>query len=406
MKNQRNKSKNKRVYLDYAASTPIDKRVALAMQKAEQTAWANPSSLHTEGEEAKKLHEEARIHIARLLQCRGSEIFFTSGGTEGCNIGVLGVIHAAKKKIELPHVIVSSIEHPAVLEPIKRLLSRGEIEVSFINPDKEGIVSPLTIEKEIKKNTVLVALMHANNEIGTIQPIQKVAHILKSFRLKNTSVYPYLFVDASQSVLFEEVTLDRLGADLLVLDGIKMYGPRGAGILVLRHAVDITPVTTGGGQERGMRPGTENVLGAVGFAEALKIAVGMRKKESERFTNLRDYAIHRILQEIPGSSLNGSNKYRVPNNINICFASPKLNAKAGLSNFDSEFLVIKLDTMGFAVSAASACQSISMENSSYVIEALGKKECAGSSLRFTLGRSTKKGDIDKLITALKKLLNH
>jgi cysteine desulfurase len=390
----KNKGKNnkKRIFLDYASVTPIDSLVEKEMLKIQREIWGNPSSLHTEGEAAKNVLEEARTRIARILHCRGNEIFFTSGGTESLNLAIFGIIKLAVKDKIVPHIIVSTIEHPAVLEPIKSLLKEKIIEISFVVPDKKGIINPESIKKEIKENTVLVVVQHANNEIGTIQPISKIAGVIKEYR-KSRVGFPYLLVDASQSVLYENVSLESLGADLLVLDGIKMYGPRGAGILAVKHGVKISPIIFGGGQERGLRPGTENVVNAAGLALALEIAAKVREKESLRLIKLRDYTINKILKEIPGSSLNGSMENRLPNNINICF--PKQ---------DSEFLVIKLDTLGFAVSAASACHTLSLENGSYVIESIGKPECSSSSLRITLGRDTQKSDLDKLIFALQKIL--
>ena len=417
MKNK-GKSKNHRIFFDYASITPVDSRVAVEMQKIQKGFWANPSSLHTEGEDAKNILEEARTNIARILHCRSREIFFTSGGTESLNMAILGAIKFQGLSLEfVPHIIVSSIEHPAVLEPIKNLLKEKKVEVSFISPNERGIINPQSIKKEIKQNTVLVVIQHANNEIGTIQPIREISSIIREFKLKAPSSnlqspFPYLLVDACQSFLYENVSLERLGADILVLDGIKMYGPRGMGILAVKHGVRISPVVFGGGQEGGLRSGTENVAGAAGLAKALEIAVKIREKESKRLTQLRDYAIAKILKEIPNSSLNGSQESRLPNNINICLASPKQSAKAGLPKVDSEFLVIKLDTLGFAVSAASACHTLSLENGSYVIESLGpsnssgqaNRDCASSSLRITLGRSTKKSDLDSFVSALKKIV--
>ncbi len=413
----------KRTYLDYAASTPIDKRVSKAMEKVAETAWANPSSLHIEGMAAREILEKSRTEIANILNCRASEVYFTSGGTESANIAISGIIQNAKSRLNLDksnqgltlmsHIITSTIEHPAVLETINSL-SKWGVEVSYISPNENGIVSAESINKEIKENTVLICLMHANNEIGVIQPVAKVANFIKEYK-KNKKLdrrepllpYPYLLTDASQSAAYENIALDRLGADLLILDGIKIYGPRGAGILVIKQGVGISSTIFGGGQEKGMRPGTENVISALGLAEAVKIANKIREKESSRLTQLRDYAITKILKEVPGSSLNGDPERRLPNNINICF-SPQGNA---LGKVDSEFLVIKLDTLGFAVSSASACSNLKTENSSYVLEALGKgpsagsgsSNCASSSLRFTLGRETTKADLDKLIFALKKV---
>ncbi len=393
------KINQKRIYLDYAASTPIDKRVSLVMSRAESKFWANPASLHAEGDLAKNALEDCRKRAARILHSRSSEIFFTSGGTEGLNIAIQGIVKKALDKKKTVHVVVSSIEHPAVLEPIKNLLEKKLVEVSFVVPGENGLVKPASIQKELRDNTVLVALMHSNNEIGTIQPVSKISSIIKEFRKgkdKNnfsTIDYPYLLVDASQSVVYEDVSIERLGADILVIDGIKMYGPRGAGIMCIKNGIDLDPLTFGGGQESGKRPGTQNVISIMGMIEALEIAEKEREKESKRILKIRDYAINKILKEVPGSSLNGGLESRLPNNINIC-----------IEGTDSEFLVIKLDTLGFAVSAASACSSLSLENSSYVIEALGKKGCGSSSLRFTLGKGTKKSDVDKLISTLKRII--
>ena len=379
--------------MDYASITPVDSKVMAEMINFQKKFWANPSSLHLEGENTKNALEESRLNIARVLHCRANEIFFTTGGTESLNLAILGVVKFAIEKITVPHIIVSLIEHPAVLEPIKSLLKSNQVEVSFVCPDSSGRVSPESIKKEIKKNTVLIVVQHANNEIGTIEPIAKISAIIKDYKNNKNNLYPYFLVDASQSVLYENVSLERLGVDLLVLDGIKIYGPRGMGILAVKHGINISPVIFGGGQERGLRSGTENVAGGVGLAKALEIATKMREKESKRLAQLRNYIVGKILKDFPSSSLNGDLENRLPNNINVCFP-----------NQDSEFLVIKLDMLGFAVSAASACHTLTLENGSYVIESLGKPECTSSSLRFTLGRTTKKSDLDKLLVALKKII--
>lgn len=382
-KSKKNSNK-KRIYLDHAAATPVSREVLSVMNIASQKLWANASSLHLEGEIAKQALDDARVKVASILHSKASEVYFTSGGTEALNIAIHAVVMNAKQTNPNPHLIVSMIEHPGALEKVKSLIPFG-VEVSFVMPNEEGIVKPETVEREIKSNTVLVVVMHANNEIGTIQPVQKIAKAINKRAV--------LLVDASQSALYEDISIERLGADMLVVDGIKMYGPRGVGALVVKDSVDLAPSIFGGGQERGLRPGTENVVGIVGLAKALEIAHEKRVEEKERLTKLRDYCIERIEKEIPGSSLNGSQRERLANNVNICFPGN-----------DSEFLVIKLDTLGFAVSAASACNAIALENSSYVIEAIGKKECSGSSLRFTFGRDTTRAHIDALVEALKKII--
>ncbi len=396
---------SRRIYLDHAAATPIDKVVVKRMREVEVVAWGNASSLHGEGEVAKRVLEDARREIALALGCKASELYFTSGGTEGLNIAIRGVVKASS--IKIPHVIVSSIEHPGVLETVKSLIAENKIEASFVSPNDEGIINPESIKKELKDSTVLVCVMHANNEIGTIQPIKKIASIIREFKLVSSKSNPLLLTDTCQSALWEDISPQRLGADMVVADGVKMYGPRGIGVLYVRAGVNIAPNISGGGQEGGLRSGTENVVGGAGLAEAFKLAYKRRKADSASVKKLRDYAINKILKEIPGASLNGSQENRLPNNINMCLsreARPKGNAKWDQDQPDSEFLVIKLDTLGFAVSAASACSTLSLENSSYVIESLGKKGCGSSSLRFTLGRDTTKKDLDLLIKALKTIL--
>lgn len=401
------KKQQKRIFLDYASVTPVSKEVEREIFRVQKSAWANPSSIHSFGEEAKKELDKARLNIARILHCRAAEVFFTSGGTESLNLAILGVVKSAKKYFPNPHVLTSSIEHPAVLESIKSLLKAGEIEATFVLPNEKGVISPESIKKELKENTVLVAIQHANNEIGVIQPVSKIAKMIREFRTRNSypeTRYPYLLVDACQSVLYENVSLERFQADLLVIDGIKIYGPRGAGILAVRHGTLIEPMVFGGGQEGGLRSGTENVASAAGLSKALELGVKMREKESKRLSKIRDYAIAKILKEIPNSSLNGSLENRLPNNINICLTSHSAKVSRDKSKVDSEFLVIRLDTLGVAVSSASACNTLKLENGSYVIESLGKPECKNSSLRVTLGRETKKQDLDKFIAILKKVI--
>ncbi len=386
----------KRIFLDYASITPLSPKVSKEALKVEKDFWGNPSSLHEEGERAKNTLEDARLRVAKILHSKAEEIFFTTGGTESLNISIFGIVKAFRESSHeeaKPHIITSLIEHPAVLNPIKELLKKGEIEASFIGPNQEGIISPDSIKRELKPNTLLVAIQHANNEIGTLQPVRKIALILQEYRASQKSSKPFLLVDASQSFLYVDSSVERLQTDILIVDGIKMYGPRGAGVLFVRKNVPISPVTFGGGQQNGLRPGTENVPGAAGLAKAMEEAVSLREGEAKRLTEMRDYLIQKIQTEIKGATLNGSQNERLPNNANFCFAGQ-----------DSEFLVIKLDTLGFAVSAASACHALSLENSSYVIEALGNEGCGGSSLRFTFGRETKRSDLDKLLKALKSIV--
>ena len=236
--------------------------------------------------------------------------------------------------------------------------------------------------------------MQANNEIGTIQPISKISKIIQKYRREKGSQYPYMHTDASQGPCYLDFHLEKLGVDIVTLDGLKVYGPRGAGLVLKKSNVKISPVLFGGGQEFGLRSGTENLPSIVGLKEALVIADKERKTESKRLEVLRDFCINEILKDFPEATLNGSGEHRLPNNINICF--PKV---------DAEFLVIKLDSLGIATSFSSSCRSKAENATSYVIEELGKDNCASSSLRITLGRFTTKSDLRKLLKSLKEVVS-
>jgi cysteine desulfurase len=278
------------------------------------------------------------------------------------------------------------------LEVFKEVERRGG-EVTVLPVDEYGLLSLQDLKQSLKKNTVLVSVSYANNEIGTIQPIHSIARIIKDFRLKNNTVFPYLHTDACQAGLYLSLDVLKLGIDMMTLDGIKIYGPRGSGILYVKNNVEMDPVFFGGGQERGLRSGTENVANISGLSLAFEIANKMRDKETLRLGKIQDYAIDKILNLFPKSSLNGSRKYRLPNNVNICF-----------DGLDVEFAVISLDVAGISASYSSSCRTLKEDSSSYVVESLGKEGCGKSSLRFTFGRETKKSDIDFLITSLKRIM--
>lgn len=386
-------NKKKRIYLDYASKTPTDPRVLASMKPFFDKNFSNPSSLHKEGQNSKKVLSDARKDIAKILLSNESEIIFTSGGTESNNLALLGVFDAALKSgIKNPHIISTEIEHPAILEVCKEIQKRGG-EVTLVPVNNEGLVSSQDIFSAIKENTVLVTVMYANNEIGTIQPIKEIGTKIKQWREKNKTSFPYFHTDACQAGLYLSLNVHNLGLDLMTLDGIKMYGPSGVGILYVRGGVLINPILFGGGQEKGLRSGTENFISAMGFAKALEIAEEMKEKESARLIYIRDYAIEKILENFQESSLNGSKTERLPNNVNICF--PKI---------DSEFAVVSLDVYGISASYTSSCKTLAEDSSSYVVYALGKEDCRLSSLRFTFGRDTKKEDIDVLIETLRKIM--
>ncbi len=381
----------KRLFLDYASTTPVSQKVELAMNKAKNFS-ANPSALYSEAISAKDLLKEARSRVADALNAQSKEILFTSGGTEGNNMALLGIFEAHRKNGFTPHFIVSEIEHPAILEVCGEIVRRGG-EVTKIKVDEDGIVKTSDIRENIKSNTVLISIMYANNEIGTIQPVKEIARIVKEYRRSNETALPYIHTDACQASLYLDIEVLKLGVDMMTQDGIKMYGPRGAGVLFVKDGVKIHPIMFGGGQEKGLRSGTEDLTRALGMAEALEVALAKRESEYERLSDIRDYGIEKILKEFPQASLNGSQKERLPNNINICFP-----------DLDAEFAVISLDVLGICASYSSSCMNLKEDSSSYVVESLGKKDCSNSSLRFTLGRETKKADMDTLVSALKKVV--
>ncbi len=274
--------------------------------------------------------------------------------------------------------------------------------MTYLPVSEEGLVSIKDLESAFKKNTVLVSIIFANNEIGTIQPMTEIGKAIKKWREKNSlklhsgeaTSFPYFHTDACQAVLYEDINVAKLGLDLLTLDGIKMYGPRGIGILYRRLGLPLLPIIFGGGQEGGLRSGTENLPAIVGLSKAFEIADKLRESESARLGEIRDYAMTKILENFPKAKINGSLEKRLPNNINVCF-----------QNTDSEFLVVALDVEGVSLSHSSTCRTLKENSSSYVILALGKEECASSSLRITFGRQTKKEHVDILIRALNKVIN-
>ena len=386
-------SRPKRIFLDYASITPVDPNVLEKMNASLAESFANPSALYTEALTARETMNMARRDCARVLGGQDSEIIFTSGGTESNNLALLGVFeHAIQTGIKKPHIITTTIEHPAVLEVCKEIERRGG-EVTYVAVNEDGVVSPKDIQKAMTDSTVLVSVMYANNEIGSIQPIKEIVKGIREWRQQHDTALPYVHTDACQAILYEPIHVIKLGVDLLTLDGIKMYGPRGMGLLYVRTGVVLHPLTFGGGQQGGIRSGTEHVAGMVGLAYALDIAESYREIESERLIKIRDYGINKILETFPQATINGSRENRLPNNINICFPG-----------IDAEFVVISLDVVGISASYSSACRTLKEDSSSYVIEALGKKDCANSSLRFTLGRETVQGDMDSLVETLKEML--
>lgn len=398
--------------MDYASTTPLDESVLKAMLPCFGKKFGNASSIHAEGVEAKKILDTARRNVARLLQAREREIIFTSGGTESNNLAIFGTVNATAKSDKRRtntvwrgmHIVTTNIEHSSVLEPIRELERRG-VSVTYVPVEPNGIVDANKIGAALRPDTVLVSIGYANNEIGTIQPILKIAKFIRDFQNRRLKILnfklktvknrlPIFHSDGSQAPLYLNCNVSRLGVDLLTLDGHKMYGPKGVGLLYVKNGVNISPIIFGGGQERGLRSTTENIPLIVGLSKAFEIASKYREKESKRLTSLRDYCYSSVLQNTGIEIvLNGSmeNGQRLPNNINI-----------SIPGLDVEFATLKLDVSGIACSTKSSC--LGSGGGSYVVRALGKGEArALSTLRFTFGRDTTKSDIEYLLKVLAKI---
>ncbi|MGB9675145.1 MAG: cysteine desulfurase NifS [Candidatus Nanoarchaeia archaeon] len=369
------------IYLDHAATTPVRDEVMAEMLPYFNEIFGNPSSIHSKGVEAAQAIEHARQRIAKILNCEPTEIIFTSGGTESVNLAIKGVALANKDKGK--HIITQKTEHNAVLKACKWLEHQG-FEVTYLNVDKHGLVSPEDLQKNIKTNTILVSIMYANNEIGTIQPIKELARICKSKGV-------FFHTDACQAAGYLDIDVKNLGIDLMSLNGSKIYGPKGIGLLFVKKGLMLEPLIHGGGQEHGLRAGTENVPAIIGLAKALELAQKEKEKECKRLANLRDYLIKQVLEKIPNAKLNGHPSQRLPNNIHFSFMG-----------IEGEALLYLLDKEGICASTGSACSSKSLEES-HVLKAIGLPiEYSHGSVRFSLGKSTTKEDIDFLLEILSK----
>ena len=379
--------RKKKIYADYAAGTPLDADVLKIMTRHfSSEGYGNPASIHSFGRIAKEAVEVSRKKIALMLQTQPDEIIFTSGGTESNNLALHGVLSATP--VKYPHVITSVIEHSSILEPLRALEGKG-VRVTHLPVDKGGRVNKIELEKMITEDTVLVSLAYANGEIGTVEKIREVGNIIKLFKEKQPI---YFHTDATQAVNYLRVMPHDLHVDLLTLDASKCYVPKGVGLLYVKRGTPLTPLARGGGQERGVRSGTENVSSILGFAKALEKVELLREKEKERLEELRNTLRDRLLKEIPGTLINGEGAV-LSNFLNIC-----------LPDTDAEFFSVKLDKEGVAVSSASACRSISGAGSSYVIESLPERSgCGKSSLRITLGRDTAPRDINFIAETIVRL---
>lgn len=411
----------KRIYLDNASTAPIDPRVLKEVVFYLRNTAGNAGSIHGEGVKAKKVLEESRKKVAGFLGGHSDEIVFTSGGTESNNLAILGSLSPSlrgrmrgggrnptfilpfEKGRRKPHAITSVIEHSSILECFRELEKRGA-EVTYLPVDSGGIVDLSAFKKALRQETVLVSIQYANNEIGTIQPLSEIAKIIRNFRKRLISniqypissakvILPLIHTDASQAPAYLDCNVEKLGVDLLTLDGHKIYGPKGIGALYVRRGTPIAPIVFGGGQEKNLRPGTENVPLIAGLTKALEICANERQKEFSRLIKLRDYIYSSVLQNTRiDDVLNGSAVSRLPNNLNF-----------SIKNVDTEFLTLQLDAKGIAVSTKSAC--LGGGDGSYVVSALGGEKWRSThTLRITLGRFTKKSDIQYFLKVLSKIL--
>ncbi|MDE1813657.1 MAG: cysteine desulfurase [Thaumarchaeota archaeon] len=369
------------IYLDNAASTPVHEKVIEEMIPYFREQYGNPSSIHRHGRFANMAIQNARKRIASLINAHNNEILLTSGGTESNNTAIYGIASQGKGK----HIITSSIEHDAILEPCKRLEKEG-YTISFLPVDKHGFIDPADLKKEISSDTCLITIMYANNEVGTIQPIKKMAQIARE---KNIIFH----TDAVQAAGKIPIDVKDLGVDLLSISSHKINGPKGVGSLYIRNGVKMAPLILGGGQENGLRSGTENVASIVGFGTACELAKTNMSENSIYLKKLTSKLITRILQEIPATTLNGHPDMRTPNNTHFTFFG-----------INGEDLIIKLDEHKISASTGSAC-SVKIQKASHVLKAMGfSHEQVTGSLRLTVGITNTEQEIDETVDTLKKVV--
>lgn len=375
------------IYLDHAAATKMAPEVLAAMQPFFSEQFYNPSANYMAAQKVRRALDAARADVAAVLGARASEIIFTAGGTESDNLAIAGVM----QQFPNGNVVVSGIEHDAVLEPAAQFDRR----VTAVNA--QGMIDLADLRSKIDAKTVLVSIMYANNEVGTVQPIRKIAQLVGKIRDERRhagNMTPlYLHTDACQAANYLDLHVARLGVDLLTLNGGKIYGPKQSGILYVSSRVALTPIIRGGGQERNLRSGTENVAAAVGFARALRLVQAARHDEGARLSELQVGAFKLIAEKMPQVVVNGSTKLRLPNNIHLTMPGQ-----------DNERLLVELDERGILAAAGSAC-SASDEEPSHVLRAMGlTDEQAQASLRFTMGQETTQADMATLVDTLVELM--
>ena len=381
--NNNDKLLRKYIYLDHAATTPVFPEVVEEINRCFTKYYGNASEPHLPGRKAREILENSRKIIADALGALSSEITFTSGGTESDNLALIGCAEAYHKKGN--HIITSEIEHPAVIMPLK-LLARKGFKITYLPVDRFGIVDIEALKKAINKKTILVSIMHANNIVGTIQPIEEIGKILKE---KNILFH----TDAVQTFCNIKINVDELGVDLLSISGHKIYGPKGVGALYVRKGTKILPYVHGGGQEKGRRSGTENIPGIAGLAKAAEINLKMLDQKIRKLIKLRDYIKEQVLNRIDDVIFNGHPIKRLPGNCNFSFRY-----------IEGEAIVLRLDSAGIAVSSGSACSSSSTKPTHTLIAMGLSNEEAFGSLRITLGLENTKYEIDYFLIELEKTI--
>ncbi len=370
----------KEIYLDNAATTRTREEVVDEMKPYFREIYGNPSSSNNIGRKAKEAVENARERIANIINCQASEIIFTSSGTESNNLAVQGVAKSFKKG----HIITTKVEHHSVLNTCKFLEKQG-FEVTYLDVDQYGMVFPDQVKRAIKENTILVTIIYANNEIGTINPIKEISRICREKKV-------LFHTDACQAGCSLELNVKELGVDLMTLNGSKIYGPKGTGMLYVKQGTKIQPIIYGGEQEFGLRSGTENAPGIVGFAKALELCQKERISENKKLIKFRNKLIKELL-EIKGAVLNGHPEQRLPNNVNISF-----------KGVEAQALLLHLDDEGICASTGSACTSTNLE-ASHVIKSIGRpSSLALGTLRFSLGRENTEEEIDFAIKKIKEII--
>lgn len=375
------------IYMDYAATTPLDNEVLAAMRPFLEGRFYNPSAGYLAAHEVAKDLEMARADVARLLGARPTELVFTAGGTEANNLAIQGIMRAHPDA----NIITSSVEHDSVLEPA------GLFEHKRASVSAEGVVDVTKLQALIDEQTVLISVMYVNNEVGSIQPIREIASLLAEIRVerrRSGNQLPLLFhTDACQAGQYLDLHVSRLGVDMMTINAGKVYGPKQCGALYVKAGIDLRPLVLGGGQERGLRSGTENVANIVGFAKALTKAQDMRREEAARVSGLQRLFIDELASQVPQAIVNGPKKNRLPNNVHVT-----------IPGVDNERLMMELDERGIQCATGSACAA-SSEDPSHVLQAMGMSDAdAQASLRFTMGRGTSEADVRTTVKSIAECL--